>query len=325
MAYLKTARADARALVAGLVIGATIGLTLGGAYFAGGMARTADERAMALRGATRPDPIAMNALMLGAPEAVISTGSGKPLAATRVSVTPAEPFRPAAGAAPNAGRDLDCLTDAVYYEARGETPAGQAAVAQVVLNRVRHPAFPKSVCAVVFQGAGSGDKCQFSFVCNGAMRQDRDTAAWDRARRIAARALDGFVMPQVGEATHFHAVRIASGWDPSLTRVAQVGLHVFYRFGGHAGAASHFEHDARPSPSVADGSHTVLASMLPGLGDVHAATATAASAPATTAGQRAAGTPPFALRPSLSADPAAAPKADTATAMAKTAPASSVS
>ncbi len=319
MTYLTTARADARALAAGLVIGATVGLTLGGAYFAGGLARTGDERAMALRGATRPDPIAMNALMAGAPAAVVSSGAGKPLAVTRVSVTPAEPFRLAAGAASNSSRDLDCLTDAVYYEARGESPAGQAAVAQVVLNRVRHPAFPKSVCGVVFQGANSGDKCQFSFVCDGAMRQTRDAAAWDRARWIAARALDGFVMPQVGEATHFHATRVAPSWDPSLTRVAQVGLHVFYRFGGHAGAASSFERDARSSAPGSDRPRTVLASMLPGLG------AAAIPSNALAAGQPGASTPPLALRPPMSADPDDAPKADPATAMAKAAPASSVS
>ena len=97
-------------------------------------------------------------------------------------------------------RELECLTQAVYFEARGETPAGQAAVAQVVLNRVRHPAFPKSVCAVVFQGAGRHG-CQFSFACDGSTQRGREAGAWRRAQTIASRALDGFVMAEVGRAS----------------------------------------------------------------------------------------------------------------------------
>jgi spore germination cell wall hydrolase CwlJ-like protein len=131
-------------------------------------------------------------------------------------------------------RDLDCLTQAVYYEARGESPKGQAAVAQVVLNRVRHPAFPKTICAVVFQGAGQRKTdCQFSFVCDGSMRGVRDEDAWDRAQHIAARALSGVVLADIGGATHFHATRLDTQWGDGLVKVAQVGLHVFYKF-GHA-------------------------------------------------------------------------------------------
>jgi spore germination cell wall hydrolase CwlJ-like protein len=129
-------------------------------------------------------------------------------------------------------RELDCLTQAVYYEARGETPSGQAAVAQVVLNRVRHPAFPKTICAVVFQGAYSGGTCQFSFACDGSIRRVRDQGAWRRAERVASRALDGAVVSQVGKATHFHTTSVAPEWGQRLMRVAQVGLHVFYRFSG---------------------------------------------------------------------------------------------
>jgi len=162
----------------------------------------------------------------------------------------------------DSARDLDCLSDAVYYEARGETPAGQAAVAQVVLNRVRHPAFPKSVCAVVFQGAQGGSGCQFSFACDGSMGRPREPAAWRHAREVAAHALSGFVMPSVGNATHFHVAGIDPGWGPRLLRVAQIGLHVFYRFGGYAGSPSSF--NRRPELSPADAApHPVYASMLP--------------------------------------------------------------
>jgi spore germination cell wall hydrolase CwlJ-like protein len=128
-------------------------------------------------------------------------------------------------------RELDCLTQAVYYEARGETPSGQAAVAQVVLNRVRHPAFPKTICAVVFQRADHHGGCQFSFACDGSMRQPLDRAAWNRAERVASRALDGVSISQIGKATHFHTTSVSPEWGTKLLRVAQVGLHVFYRFG----------------------------------------------------------------------------------------------
>jgi spore germination cell wall hydrolase CwlJ-like protein len=163
-------------------------------------------------------------------------------------------------------RDLDCLTQAVYYEARGESAKGQAAVAQVVLNRVRHPAFPKTICAVVFQGAGgSKTDCQFSFVCDGSMRAARDEEAWDKAQRVAARALSGVVLADIGGATHFHASRLQDQWGDSLVRVAQVGLHVFYRF-GHARPAFRaqlFQASADVAPRAPAEMAPVLASLLP--------------------------------------------------------------
>lgn len=146
--------------------------------------------------------------------------------------TPA-PFRLANPA--NAASDLNCLTAAVYYEARGESREGQAAVAQVVLNRVRSPAFPKTVCGVVYQGA-AGRGCQFSFACDSAVAPHHEAAAWDRARSVASRALGGYVMSAVGGATHFHVASLGAIWNGSMVRVAQVGQHVFYGFGGHRGA-----------------------------------------------------------------------------------------
>jgi hypothetical protein len=159
----------------------------------------------------------------------------------------APPFRYAA--ALDSSRDLDCLAAAVYYEARGETAAGQAAVAQVVLNRTRHPAFPKTVCGVVYQGVASGG-CQFSFVCNGSMRRDREPNAWTRARQVAAKALSGYVMTDVGQAVNFHAARVGTPWGMGMIRVAQVGSHVFYRFGrgGVRGGAYTGEDDHAPTP-----------------------------------------------------------------------------
>lgn len=129
-------------------------------------------------------------------------------------------------------RDLECLTDAVYYESRGEAVRGQQAVAQVVMNRLKNPRFPKTVCGVVFQRASAG--CQFSFACDGSMRHARDRDAWEEARRVAARALSGFVLRDIGSATHYHTVDVSPGWGPKMLRVAQVGLHVFYRRNPHA-------------------------------------------------------------------------------------------
>ena len=142
-------------------------------------------------------------------------------------------------------RDLECLTQAVYYEARGESGAGQAAVAQVVLNRSRHPAYPKTVCGVVFQRAGSS--CQFSFACDGSVYRRVEPGAWRQAEQVAAKALSGRVMADVGNATHFHVARINPGWGASLLRVSQIGSHIFYRFSGRAGSAKSFTEVTQPS------------------------------------------------------------------------------
>lgn len=158
------------------------------------------------------------------------------------------PFR--LGSTLDASRDLECLTQAAYYEARGEGRDGMRAVAQVVLNRVRHPAFPKSVCSVVFQGAGRRTGCQFSFTCDGSMRGRVNRAAWDRARDIASSALSGTVYSAVGNATHFHTTGVSPGWRNSLVRVSQVGDHLFYRFGGRSGSRDAFSYAARPSSEL---------------------------------------------------------------------------
>lgn len=181
----------------------------------------------------------------------------------RVSLTgpvAAQPFR--LGGALDASRDLDCLTQAAYYEARGEGRDGMRAVAQVVLNRVRHPAFPKSVCGVVFQGAGRRTGCQFSFTCDGSMRGRVNRAAWNRARDIASSALSGAVYGTVGNATHFHTTGVSPGWRNSLVRVGQVGDHLFYRFGGRSGSRGAFTYAARPSSDV-DAPRLIQASLDP--------------------------------------------------------------
>ena len=179
-------------------------------------------------------------------------------------------IRPAAAATPfqlrgalDESRDVECLSQAVYYEARGETTAGQQAVAQVVLNRVRHPAFPKSVCAVVFQGARTSS-CQFSFACDGASHHPIENSAWRRSEQVAAKALGGSVMAEVGNATHFHVAGVSTDWGPRLMKVAQIGSHIFYRFGGHNGAPGMFKSEPQPSEKAVE-IKPVFASLAPSL------------------------------------------------------------
>jgi Cell Wall Hydrolase len=131
-------------------------------------------------------------------------------------------------------RSLECLTQAIYYEARSESEDGQRAVAQVVLNRVRHPSYPNSVCGVVFQGSHRRTGCQFSFTCMGMIGPIGDPRSWDRARRIAAAALGGSVYRPVGLATHYHTTAIRPYWAPSLVRQITLGAHIFYRTPGSA-------------------------------------------------------------------------------------------
>ena len=135
---------------------------------------------------------------------------------------------------------LECLTSAVYYEAATEGADGQRAVAQVVLNRVRHPAFPASVCGVVYEGSSRATGCQFTFTCDGSLARRPVPALWDRARTIAWAALSGTVFKPVGNATHYHADYVVPYWASSLTKNAVVGAHIFYRWAGGWGRPNAF-------------------------------------------------------------------------------------
>lgn len=150
----------------------------------------------------------------------------------------ARPFAPG-GSDLDQRRALLCLTQAIYYEAAFEPLEGRRAVAQVVLNRLRHPAFPKSVCGVVYQGSG-GRVCQFTFVCDGALYRQPELGAWRQAEQIARAALGGYVDGAVGEATHYHADYVAPRWAPLLAKVAQIGQHIFYRWPGGWGQPAAF-------------------------------------------------------------------------------------
>ncbi|UVO49137.1 cell wall hydrolase [Sphingomonas sp. SUN019] len=152
---------------------------------------------------------------------------------------PARPFR-FLGGGEDFARATDCLAAAVYYEA-GDDATGEKAVAQVILNRLRHPAFPKTICGVVFQGAERSTGCQFTFTCDGAMARYRPSeAAWTRARDIATSALQGKVYKPVGYATHYHTDWVVPYWSASLDKIAIVDTHLFFRWTGWWGTPPAF-------------------------------------------------------------------------------------
>jgi spore germination cell wall hydrolase CwlJ-like protein len=122
----------------------------------------------------------------------------------------------------------ECLATAALYEAGNDT-RGQRAVIQVVLNRVRHPGFPKTVCGVVYQGSSRRIGCQFTFTCDGSFERRRTRAGWVQARKAAKRAFEGQVFAEVGTATHYHTDWVVPYWSGSLAKIAKVETHIFYR------------------------------------------------------------------------------------------------
>jgi hypothetical protein len=139
-------------------------------------------------------------------------------------------------------RAEQCLTAAIYYEAASEPDAGQRAVAQVVLNRVAHPAYPKTVCGVVYQGSERSNGCQFSFACDGALARRPNRLFWERAAAVARAALAGYVYAPAGLATHYHTVAVHPYWAPSLHYLLTIGAHRFYSFNGAAGRPATFRY-----------------------------------------------------------------------------------
>jgi len=201
-------------------------------------------------------------------------------------------------------RAHDCLAQAIYYEARSESEDGQRAVAQVVLNRVRHPSWPNSVCGVVYQGpmrAGGG--CQFTFTCDGSLRISPRGEGWARARRLAAEALAGRVFAPVGLSTFYHANYVMPRWAPRLLKTAVIGTHLFYRLPGVGGQPAAFadrhagvEPEPKPGPILvryARGGAVVVPDWLaptPRPGEVRVDAPKATGAPAEAA-------PPVVLAP----------------------------
>ncbi len=139
----------------------------------------------------------------------------------------------AAQPAPAGDADWQCLTEALYFEARGESLEGQVAVAEVILNRADSPLYPRSVCGVVKQRGGGG--CQFSFTCDGRADRMRDRTAADLAGRIARAMLDGAPRVLTGGASHFHTRAVRPGWTKRFAHTTTIGAHAFYRQAGLSG------------------------------------------------------------------------------------------
>lgn len=123
-----------------------------------------------------------------------------------------------------------CLTEVLYYEARGEGTNGQKAIAEVIFHRMKHGKYGQSICAVVYSGAQKPG-CQFSFACNGDMKRPKQVAAWHRAEVLAARILTGEIplRNSTGGATNFHAISVSPEWADTLEKTTQIGSHIFYR------------------------------------------------------------------------------------------------
>jgi hypothetical protein len=227
-------------------------------------------------------PVAMST-PIHADAAVIRLGDPDPVTATPSAAAPAAEAMSASTLA-SAGsyvfqgrtpldqmRSLDCLAQAIYYEAASESEDGQRAVAQVVLNRVRHPAWPNTVCGVVYQGpmrAGGG--CQFTFTCDGSLMRSAGGPVWIRARMLAAEALAGRAFAPVGLSTHYHTTAVFPSWAPRLQRTALIGAHQFYALPGQGGGAFSVRYAggepfARPNPVLfpRTGAQPQFAALIP--------------------------------------------------------------
>ncbi|WP_336969862.1 cell wall hydrolase [Sphingobium aromaticiconvertens] len=185
-------------------------------------------------------------------------------------------------------RAVDCLAAAAYYEA-GQGDIDERAVAQVVLNRVRHPAFPHTVCGVIFQQSDQTTGCQFTFTCDGSMtRRQPSPQAWSQARRIAEEALSGRTEPRVGHATHYHTDWVLPVWSQQMDKIAAVNTHLFLRWRGAQGdpgrfAARYAGGEARIAKmgmlSLAHGTEPVVVTSLPDTPTAPASFAQQANAP----------------------------------------------
>ena len=162
------------------------------------------------------------------PQEAIAKNAQTPF--SREKLIPAAPFKIVFANDIDQARALNCLTQAVYYEAGFEPLQGRRAVAQVVLNRLRHPVFPKTICGVVFQGSQLPTGCQFTFTCDGSLARPPEAKAWREAQDVAQAALAGKVERSIGWATHYHTIFVVPYWMPTLTKLSLIGAHIFYRW-----------------------------------------------------------------------------------------------
>jgi spore germination cell wall hydrolase CwlJ-like protein len=212
-------------------------LALAAAVAIGGAAQSTPEirrNAQAQAAPPAPPPMLIRQL---APDQALKVNAAIPL--DNGPNPPALPFTFTGNSATRA-QAAACLASAIYYEAGSQDEDGQRAVAQVVLNRVRHPAFPSSVCSVVYDGSTRPTGCQFTFTCDGSLNRQPDAAGWRKAYTIAQEALNGSVYAPVGWATHYHADYVVPYGASTLTKNAVIGAHIFYRWTGGWGQPAAF-------------------------------------------------------------------------------------
>lgn len=211
-----------------------------------------------------------NRLMPIAPATALALNAKRPF--DLEGPIPAAPQFRFIGSDASRSRATACLAAAAWYEA-GDDSVGERSVIQTVLNRVRHPAFPKTVCGVVFQGSERATGCQFTFTCDGALRRRPSPAAWDRAITLASLMISGSVDLSVGVATHYHTDWVLPYWAPKLVKLAKVRTHIFYTWPGRWGSVGALRSaGAAEEPAI---------SALAGLSPSHAAAAAITEASST--------------------------------------------
>lgn len=173
-----------------------------------------------------------NAGLARVPEASITSALAPRNSLRPVAAGPRINFSPewlAAQPAAKGGAEWKCLSEALYFEARGESPQGLAAVAEVILNRVDSSRFPNSVCAVINQGTGKKYQCQFTYTCDGQPERIHEPKAWAKVGKVARAMLDGAPRQLTGGATHYHTTAVKPRWSRVYTHTTTVGVHKFYR------------------------------------------------------------------------------------------------
>jgi spore germination cell wall hydrolase CwlJ-like protein len=195
---------------------------------------------------------------------------------------PSAAAQPAAPAEPQIDpRQHACLSQAIYYEARGETQRGQIAVAEVVMNRVRSRHYPNSICGVVYQGSHRVTGCQFTFTCDGSLNHRPRGRAWDRAQRVATAVLLGYTRPVTQHATHYHTHAVNPVWNSGLVETTSIGSHVFYRMPNSSERAFYQEALARRRGAVSV--RRASEDLIPEAGEAALETADSVAAPASEA------------------------------------------
>ena len=221
-------RAYPREIIGFGVLGGIVAAAIGGA------AHSTPETGTTAALPPAPPPMLVRQI---APDQALKINAAVPIAQGPNPAAPPFVFKGSKAARAQA---LECLASAEYYEAGNQDEDGERAVAQVVLNRVRHPAFPTSVCGVVYEGSSRPTGCQFTFTCDGSLSRQPDAEGWNRAYRIAQEALSGSVYAPVGYATHYHANYVVPYWAANMAKNAIVGAHIFYRWAGGWGQPAAF-------------------------------------------------------------------------------------